>query len=110
MPISLVRHVARAGLIAVLVVPAAALAVWPLPETIRLSLGAAVAAPPVANADDDANLLKTAQNVFGALPKNMATAEVPVFRERVDLGRQLFFDPRISADGTTSCARCHLPH
>jgi cytochrome c peroxidase len=29
--------------------------------------------------------------------------------ERVDLGRALFFDPRASVDGTTSCARCHVP-
>lgn len=27
----------------------------------------------------------------------------------VDLGRELFFDPRISASGKTSCASCHLP-
>jgi cytochrome c peroxidase len=26
-----------------------------------------------------------------------------------DLGRQLFFDPRISASGKTSCASCHAP-
>jgi cytochrome c peroxidase len=37
----------------------------------------------------------------------MATAEFPVTPERVRLGRALFFDPRISADGTVSCARCH---
>jgi cytochrome c peroxidase len=28
----------------------------------------------------------------------------------VDLGRELFFDPRISASGKTSCASCHQPH
>jgi cytochrome c peroxidase len=39
----------------------------------------------------------------------MATTEFPISPERVDLGRKLFFDPRVSADGTTSCARCHLP-
>jgi cytochrome c peroxidase len=27
-----------------------------------------------------------------------------------DLGRLLFWDPRISASGTTSCASCHFPH
>ncbi len=27
----------------------------------------------------------------------------------VDLGRELFFDPRISASGKTSCASCHVP-
>lgn len=29
--------------------------------------------------------------------------------ERVALGKQLFFDPRLSADGMVSCASCHLP-
>ena len=27
----------------------------------------------------------------------------------VDLGRELFFDPRISASGKTACASCHIP-
>lgn len=29
--------------------------------------------------------------------------------EKVRLGRWLFFDPRLSADGTLSCATCHRP-
>ena len=29
--------------------------------------------------------------------------------EKVALGRQLFFDPRLSADGTIACATCHQP-
>jgi cytochrome c peroxidase len=28
---------------------------------------------------------------------------------RVELGKQLFFDPRLSGDGTMSCASCHSP-
>src|SRR5450755_2567351 len=28
---------------------------------------------------------------------------------QVDLGRELFFDPRISASGKTACASCHVP-
>ena len=30
-------------------------------------------------------------------------------RALVDLGRDLFFDPRISASGKTACASCHFP-
>jgi cytochrome c peroxidase len=30
-------------------------------------------------------------------------------RALVDLGRDLFFDPRISASGKTACASCHVP-
>lgn len=28
---------------------------------------------------------------------------------RIELGKKLFFDPRISGDGSTSCASCHNP-
>ena len=29
--------------------------------------------------------------------------------ERVELGKKLFFDPRLSGDGNMSCASCHNP-
>ena len=57
----------------------------------------------------DPSLRAQAQSIFKPLPKDMATGENPITPERVELGRMLFFDPRISADGTVSCARCHLP-
>jgi len=59
--------------------------------------------------ENDAQLLKEAQGLFERLPKDMATPKSPLTPERVDLGRKLFFDPRISDDGTVSCARCHQP-
>src|SRR4051794_7589745 len=58
---------------------------------------------------DDAQLLEEARGFFQPLPKDMATPEFPVTPERVRLGRELFFDPRMSVDGTASCARCHEP-
>ena len=33
----------------------------------------------------------------------------PLTREKIELGRKLFFDPRLSRDGTVSCATCHDP-
>jgi cytochrome c peroxidase len=33
----------------------------------------------------------------------------PMTKGRVELGRQLYFDPRLSKDGTVSCATCHNP-
>lgn len=33
----------------------------------------------------------------------------PLTRAKIELGRQLFFDTRLSADGTVSCASCHDP-
>ena len=31
----------------------------------------------------------------------------PGLQEKIDLGRQLFFDPRLSSTGTVSCNSCH---
>jgi cytochrome c peroxidase len=75
---------------------------------VAAAIGAGLAAKS-ASASDDADLLKDARSLFQPLPKDMATAEFPVTPERVLLGRMLFFDPRISADGTGSCVRCHQP-
>ena len=61
-----------------------------------------------AAAEDDA-LLKQAQEIFQPLPKDMATAEFPITRERVELGRSLFFDPRLTIDANMSCSSCHQP-
>ena len=36
-------------------------------------------------------------------------ADNPMTWEKVELGRQLFFDPRLSGDGSVSCASCHQP-
>lgn len=33
----------------------------------------------------------------------------PLTRAKIELGRQLYFDPRLSADATVSCASCHHP-
>ena len=62
-----------------------------------------------AAAAEDTALLKQAQGIFQALPKDMATAEFPITRERVELGRSLFFDPRLTIDANMSCSSCHQP-
>ncbi len=36
-------------------------------------------------------------------------ADNPLTPEKVALGKMLYFDPRISSDGTISCATCHNP-
>ena len=33
----------------------------------------------------------------------------PLTKGRVELGKQLYFDPRMSKNGTVSCATCHNP-
>lgn len=43
---------------------------------------------------------------FPPLPDNSA---YPMTEASVALGRALFFDPRLSRDGTVACASCHFP-
>ncbi len=71
---------------------------------LPLAAGTAIAA-----ADSDKQLLEQARQIFQPLPKDMATAEFPITPAKVALGRTLFFEPRVSLDGTVSCAKCHQP-
>src|SRR5262249_14954922 len=57
----------------------------------------------------ETSLLEQARSVFKPLPKTMPAADNPLTPEKVALGRMLFFDPRVSLDGTVSCSRCHQP-
>lgn len=43
------------------------------------------------------------------LPPVPVPAHNPMSAEKVALGRLLFFDARLSGDGSTSCASCHVP-
>jgi cytochrome c peroxidase len=36
-------------------------------------------------------------------------ADNPLTAEKIELGKMLYFDPRLSVDGTVSCATCHNP-
>lgn len=58
---------------------------------------------------DEARLLKQATALFKPLPKEMAAPGVRLTRPRVELGRKLFFDPRLTVDGNVACATCHQP-
>jgi cytochrome c peroxidase len=76
---------------------------------LAIALGFYLGTPAAVWAADNDPLLKAAREHFAPLPKTMATAERPVTPALVELGRALFFDPRMSVDGTASCARCHQP-
>lgn len=47
--------------------------------------------------------LNKGQGAIKGIDKN------PLTRAKIELGRQLYFDPRLSRDGTVSCASCHSP-
>ncbi|MGI9498611.1 MAG: cytochrome-c peroxidase [Geminicoccaceae bacterium] len=46
---------------------------------------------------------------LGPLPDMPVPEDQPLTDERVELGKLLFFDPRLSGDGSISCADCHDP-
>lgn len=46
---------------------------------------------------------------IGALPKPIFPKDNPYSKEKEELGKMLFFDPRLSKSGQISCANCHDP-
>jgi cytochrome c peroxidase len=42
------------------------------------------------------------------MPHPPIPADNPMSAEKVELGRRLFYDARLSADGTVACASCHV--
>lgn len=56
---------------------------------------------------EDTALVNKAKAYFKELPIRTEIATDPVKESRVKLGHLLFYDPRISKSGTTSCNSCH---
>lgn len=46
---------------------------------------------------------------LGPLPKVPVPKDNPMTSEKIELGRMLYYDPRLSGNGTVSCASCHNP-
>jgi cytochrome c peroxidase len=61
----------------------------------------------VARAASDADRLRQAQSLFARLPPDMASPDAPIAPQRVELGRMLFFDPRLTIEAKLSCSSCH---
>lgn len=57
----------------------------------------------------DEGVRTQARALFKPLPTAMTSDENPITPEKVALGRLLFFETRVSSDGTVSCSRCHEP-
>jgi cytochrome c peroxidase len=55
----------------------------------------------------DEALLNQAKQIFGPLPKALVSEKNTITPEKVKLGKILFYETRISVDGTVSCVRCH---
>ena len=73
--------------------------------TSALALAALAAAPALA---DDTELRDVASALFAPIPSMPPALEGnAVTRERVELGKMLFFEPRLSRSGLISCNTCH---
>ncbi len=55
------------------------------------------------------DLLAHARQRQPGLPPIPEPEDNPLTRDKIALGRQLFFDRRLSLNGTLSCAMCHIP-
>ncbi len=55
----------------------------------------------------DEDLLKQAKQIFSPLPQVMVSEKNSITPEKVKLGKMLFYESRISIDGTVSCVKCH---
>jgi cytochrome c peroxidase len=56
-----------------------------------------------------ADLFRLAQKPVLGLPKLTVPRDNPLSREKILLGRKLFYDRRLSLNNTFSCAMCHVP-
>lgn len=84
---------------------AARLAAVPIALIVLVALGCA-AEEPVAVAPED-ELLAEARLRFAPLPAAAVNPDNPVTAAKVELGRRLYFDPRLSKSGKLSCDSCH---
>lgn len=74
-------------------------------KTLLFSTSLAVIAAQAVSANE---LRDWAEETFKPLPSTIpALANNPVTPEKIDLGKALFFDPRMSASGVFSCNSCH---
>ena len=46
---------------------------------------------------------------LGVVPDSPLKGELEKLKEKIELGKLLFFDPRLSGSGQISCASCHVP-
>lgn len=77
---------------------------------LSLSAGAFLLFPSVALSDNaDQALIAKANALFKPLPSSSALENTDLTPLRVSLGKALFFETRVSADGRVGCATCHNP-
>lgn len=72
-----------------------------------LATACAPASDPRFDAARSAELRATVNQWFDALPEVASTSANPVTEVKVALGKRLYYDAQLSADGSVSCNTCH---
>ena len=70
---------------------------------VVVALGMLLVLNPQSSLSEEPNI------ALGQLPNVPIPPHNLQFAAKVELGKLLFFDPRLSKDGTVSCASCHVP-
>lgn len=80
---------------------------------LRVFLLLAFLLPVFAKANDSLSSFVGFEKLPTGIPFDLWSYYIPkdnlITAQKVELGRQLFFDARLSADGSVSCATCHNP-
>lgn len=77
---------------------------------LSLAAGAFLLSPSLALSDnDDQALIAKANALFKPLPATSALENTELTPLRVALGKALFYETRVSADGRLGCVTCHNP-
>ncbi len=79
---------------------------YAVPFLLTTALALPAVTPTLAMAQGD--LREAALEAFNPLPSTIpAVADNPSTEEKVELGKMLYYDPRLSASGVFSCYSCH---
>ncbi len=77
----------------------------PLVLALLLAVGCAAEEPAETAPEDE--LMARARLIFKPLPQEAPSADNPVTQAKVELGKRLYFDTRLSKSGKLSCDSCH---
>lgn len=77
-------------------------------HAIQVHVGRVPLKPPKDAAIDPAALRDRAKKVLGVLPAEFVNPNNPLTDVKIELGRKLYYDPRLSMGGDISCNSCHL--
>ncbi len=74
---------------------------------VPLSLAANAVRAGDLTSEERAALVEQARTIFGVLPDEAVSASNPVTEEKIELGRMLYYDARLSKNQDVSCNSCH---